>query len=234
MGASEIDLRTAEIQASRRTLDHHLRDLEDRLRPERLVRPVVNRVRDALGLGRASFLETVKREPVPLALTGLGLGWLLLRDVLGCRQAAAPSQTPEEAGATQRVKEGVARAAEQTRERVAHTAMAAREKVTQAAHEARKAVDWVTRSFQEDPVLAGAAALAAGLIAGVAIPATRTEEKMAAPLAEAAQEAVGSALDTAKQKVESAPGRTSPEETHATPPPPEPQSPSPIETGEGD
>ncbi len=232
MGASEIDLRTAEIQETRRTLDHHLRDLESRLRPERLVRPVVDRVRDTLGLSRASFLETVRREPVPLALTGLGLGWLILRDVLGCRQAAAPSAEPEEAeaGAAQRVKEGVVRAAEQTRERVAHTATAAREKVSQAAHEARKAVDWVTRSFQEDPVLAGAAALAAGLIAGVAIPASRSEEEMAAPLAEAAQQAVGSALDTAKEKVE----RPAPGETHATPPNPEPQSPSPIETGEGD
>jgi hypothetical protein len=233
MGASEIDLRTAEIQETRRTLDQHLRELETSLRPERLVRPVVDRVRETLGLSRASFLETVRREPVPLALTGLGLGWLILRDVMHCRQAAGAAEPPEPAGTAQRVKEGVARAAGQTRERVAHTAMAAREKVSQAAHEARKAVDWVSRSFQEDPVLVGAAALAAGLIAGVAIPATRSEEEMAAPLAEAAQQAVGSALDTAKEKIER-PSGSSDAETHATAPKTEPQSPSPIETGEGD
>lgn len=245
MGASEIDLRTAEIHETRRTLDRHLRELEERLQPGRLMRPVVDRVRDTLGLSRESFLETVKREPVPLALTGLGLGWLLLRDLMGSRGRPVAGPEPEEpggeaGGTVHRMKEGVARAAEQTKERVAHTAAAAREKVSQAAHgtvqQAKKAVDWVSQTFRDDPVLVGAAALATGLIAGVAIPASRSEEELAAPLADkavqAAEQAVGSVLDTAKEKVEAAP---------STPPAaPEEQktgmgaSAGEAETGEGD
>jgi hypothetical protein len=251
MGASEIDLRSAEIEQTRRCLDGHIRQLESRLQPEQLMRPVVDRVRDSLGLGRAALLETVKREPVPLALTGIGLGWLVLKDLLGTygRPArGADGSDADEPGTVQRAKEGVVKAARTGKEKVARTATAAREKVSHAAQGtvegARKAADWVSHTFQEDPVLLGAAALAAGLIAGIAIPASRREEELAAPVAEkavdTAQQAVETALDKAKEKVENSGGPPAPPEPPRTEPAPDLEVPGlgasagQAETGEGD
>ncbi|HEX7897283.1 MAG TPA: hypothetical protein VF950_05960 [Planctomycetota bacterium] len=70
-----------EIDATRRRLQERTKSLERRLKPEALLRPVQRRLAGTLGAGGGKILDAFRDHPLPLALTGLGLGWLLLRDL---------------------------------------------------------------------------------------------------------------------------------------------------------
>ena len=137
-----------DIEATRRRIQDKAGSLEDRLKPEALLRPARKRLESTLGAGGAKVLDAFRENPIPLALTGLGLGWLLLRDLRGERPVAS------------KVKDTASEAVQKARET------------------ARRTSDWLSETLEEKPLLLAVGALAAGLLAAFAVARTSQEKKL--------------------------------------------------------
>jgi hypothetical protein len=81
--AAEIE---REVKQERAHVEQTLDELQERLSPGQMIDQVVTYLR---GSGGTDFMrnlgETVKQNPVPLALVGVGLGWMMLADRSGRR-----------------------------------------------------------------------------------------------------------------------------------------------------
>jgi len=66
------------ISATRADLDHNLSVIERQLSPDALIHKTVDYLRSTPGEFFANFGDTVKRNPLPTALLGVSLGWLML------------------------------------------------------------------------------------------------------------------------------------------------------------
>lgn len=69
----------ADIQETRAQLDDTLHELEDRLSPKQFMDSAYNYVRNG---GANEFLsnlgQTIRQNPLPVLLTGIGIGWLIM------------------------------------------------------------------------------------------------------------------------------------------------------------
>ncbi len=78
----EIEVTRVEIEQTRADMSETVDAIQERLSPENLKDQAKERVREAT-VGRAretgsGIMETIRENPVPAALTGIGLGWLLM------------------------------------------------------------------------------------------------------------------------------------------------------------
>src|SRR5260221_5764018 len=81
-----------DIETTRSQMSEKLEALERKLAPRHLVAEVADGFFKAVAgpsQGIAPMIDLVRRNPVPTALIGVGLGWLLLGS--GSAQGAAPS-----------------------------------------------------------------------------------------------------------------------------------------------
>ncbi|HXV97025.1 MAG TPA: DUF3618 domain-containing protein, partial [Anaerolineae bacterium] len=254
-GEKEPEEIRAEIQKTRANISETVNIIQERLSPERLKEQAQDKIRDAT-IGRIeemadnvnrktrsasySIVETIKHNPVPAALAGLGLGWLLVEGFRSSGQhhsyqgnggtyqtryyqtggypvhqgglSETWSETQEKVGETwSGAQEKVGEIAGQTREQVAEIGSQAREKVEQLtqqvqdqasqtmdqvsqlgsqarekaehlSYQAREQAQWAKSQFwqtmEENPLMVGAAALALGLVVGLSVPETRTENRL--------------------------------------------------------
>jgi hypothetical protein len=181
-----------EIEATRRRIQDKAGLLEDRLKPRALLRPVQKRLEETLGAGGARILDTFRENPLPLALTGLGLGWLMLRDLR--RPAPAPPGAPS-----------LAEKAEDVASKVKATAADA---VHKAKETARRTSDWFSTTLEERPILLALGALAAGMAAAFLAPMSRAEKEALGKLGEKAADAL---LDKGKEALEPSPPQLQPQ-----------------------
>lgn len=180
MGADTVlgrrcDEAERDIDATRRRITEKADRLQDRLRPKAVLRPLTKRLQETLGEGGEKILDAFRENPVPLALAGLGLGWMLLRDFRG---------RPRPEGALEEAGEKAAGAVENAKERAAGAVRKVRENV-------RKASDWFGVTLERNPMLLAAGALAAGIVAGLSVPATDKEEELGGKAAGAIPEKSG-------------------------------------------
>ena len=70
-----------EIQVTRADLDETVNAIQARLSPQELFGHVADMARDAIRQGSPRLAEAVRHNPLPAALTAVGLGWLLLKAV---------------------------------------------------------------------------------------------------------------------------------------------------------
>ena len=146
--------------------------VRDRIRPRALLNPVRSRLRETLGEGGEKILDTFRDNPIPLALTGIGLGWLILRDLRG--KEAADSGA---GGGLEKMKESAGEAVEKTREaahKIRDAAAAVPGKVQEGV---RKTSDWFFGMLEENPLLMAVGILAVGMAAGLSFPAGAKEEE---------------------------------------------------------
>ena len=239
----------AEIDRTRDEMDRTLMAIEHRLTPGQLVDQGFDYLRHS---GANEFVQNLggaaKQNPLPVALVGIGLAWLM---ALG-RQPAQRSYDPSMSGPGLREKAGDAmQSASDTvssmRERAGETMSSMRERaghVTDTARyqweRARGGLDYLVH---EQPLALGAVGLAIGAVLGAAAPRTRAEERLMGEasrnLTEKAKEVGSQQLDKAQQAVkevaEAATPR-SPAETETgvpTQPQTQPQTPHPGPTAAG-
>jgi hypothetical protein len=134
--------------------------------------------RDMMARASASTMRTIKENPVPVALAGIGivaagagLTWLILSSgAKAVEQGAqsAASELPKGDSLVKSARKGVTKAGR-----------AASDKVSQLAHDAteqaKRAEQAVEGAVSEHPLIVGAALLAAGTAIGLAIPRTKLE-----------------------------------------------------------
>lgn len=174
-------------------------------------RDTIAGVRDAtVGTAKeapTTVIETIKQNPLPAALVGIGLGWLWMnrqssssgyRSMLSRSYGAYPEMryptagqpaysSPEHGGSSggqllQHGREMVSdklHAAQQQAGGLAHqTGEQAGHLAGQAQHQYRRAEDRAQQTMQQNPLATGAVALALGVAVGLLLPETRKEQEM--------------------------------------------------------
>lgn len=216
------DIRT-EIERTRSEIGETLNAIQERLAPERLSREVKARVREATTgrakrmAGRAmdkskgvasSIADAVRNNPLPAAVAGLGLGWLIVK----ARQASPDGEGREEYyevetegrsmaeetarkanesyGAAQenvsktlgKVKAKGSEMMSTAKEKMKGVTGTTREKMNQLRPKLREQADKTKARFQknleERPLALAAGALILGTIFGLSVPKTQKEEEI--------------------------------------------------------
>jgi hypothetical protein len=180
----------AEIERTRSDLDQTLHALEQRLTPGQLVDQGLHYLRDS---GANEYLTnlraTATRDPLPLALVGVGLAWLAMSSRRPPSAYADPRELSGEPSAMSDTVSTMKDKVSQTTQKLSE----ATHKVSQAAHSARERASRVGASARyqaerlrggymqlvnEQPLALGAIGLALGAVLAAATPRTRMEEKL--------------------------------------------------------
>jgi hypothetical protein len=225
----------AEIAQTRREMRETISAIQDRLAPSYVLQRAKESARDATvgrvkqmahelgtrasGLSdnaRSAAEKTARDNPMPLALIGLGIGWLVARSVTGSRRgsyntssrtdwSSDPWAEDEWSGGNRRLSTAEERTApgatdratqmlESTRETVRDVTSRGRESMSSAA---RRTQSGLERALNNNPLALGVATLAAGLAVGALIPRTEAED-----------EYLGTTRDTVLHKAQNAIAQT--------------------------
>jgi len=167
-------------------------------------------------------VESTRDNPLPAMLIGAGVGWIAwnmqhtagpqLQQGAGKAQSTASSVRESVSQAVGKVKESAQSAMESTREQAEHvragiseSAQGGREGAEQAQQRARQGYERGSQTARdlvtEHPLAMGIAALAGGILAGLAFPPSRTENRL---MGEQSEELKQQAAEQAKQSSEEA------------------------------
>jgi hypothetical protein len=189
-GTNEV---VRDIASTRRRIEERADALRDRMSTKELVRPVTDRLKATFGAGGEKILDAFRDNPVPLALVGVGIGWLMLRDSGMLGRGGDARRSAE--SALRSVGEGAREAAHS----VGDAAGAMSGKVSDVAHQTKEAAqqaraavrrgasstaEWFDHRLNDNPLALAISALAAGLVAGLAIPVTEKEREALGKLGE--------------------------------------------------
>lgn len=190
----------AEITRVRRSMDATLREIEGRLTTGQLVDQGLDYLRNSGARQFAANLgASVKHNPLPVTLVGIGLAWLMLSG-RGTAQAGAgtygeydagsesPGLSEKAADALGRVsetaastRESVTRGAQAVTDKWAQAAGNVRERARQTAESGRQQAERARQGFdymlREQPFALGAIGLAIGAAVAAAVPRTRQEDE---------------------------------------------------------
>ncbi|HIJ62055.1 MAG TPA: DUF3618 domain-containing protein [Rhodospirillaceae bacterium] len=180
-----------EIEQTRGAMSDTLQAIERKLSPNRLVDEAMQTMRN-IDISNSRVLDVIRDHPLPVALTGLGLGWLALAALGSGRQQAAaggPRGVAEPPGgwAGYGAAAGGGGNGSGSELSSAEDEEGALDSGNGAGHLGRKigrlgetlrhrAGDIATRGtdvFQDHPVAVGLLAMAAGLALGLAVPRSR-------------------------------------------------------------
>jgi ElaB/YqjD/DUF883 family membrane-anchored ribosome-binding protein len=225
------EIERTEIERTRADMSETVDAVQERLSPENLKEEAKDRVKEAT-VGRAQeagsgIVETIRANPLPAALTGIGLGWLLVsarrsasgqssyRDrvygyppryedqgVSASSAGHALGQARDSVGeSASRAQDKVGDLASEAQGRAGKVASRAQDRVSnladQARFQARRASGGFQRMLRENPLTMGALAIGTGAAVGLAIPQTTREH-------EAMGEARDNLVDTVQEKAQEA------------------------------
>ncbi len=160
----------AEIARTRGDMDATLTAIEQRLTPGQLVDQGLDYLRNS---GANEFVHnlggSVKNNPLPVALMGIGIAWLM---ATGNRKPAYlhAEKASSGPGMMQRASEGMSSA----KDRAAQSVQGARERVGQLGQTARNQMERV----RDQPLVLGAIGLAIGAVVAAGLPRTREEDQL--------------------------------------------------------
>lgn len=240
----------AEIEDTRAEMSQTINEIQERLSPEHLMGQVKETVRDAT-IGKVErVMETIGevtepareamtragstikeagtsvgysmwRNPIPLALIGLGVGMLWMKNRRGngydyTRNTSLRPRRQNLSGGGQMGHVGTS-ALDQVKENAGHLAHRSTEALSDLGSKARESANAVGSRFghlmRDNPLAVGAVAVAAGTAIGLALPSTRfeseyigeTSEKLVDKAQEVARGAIDKVQDTARQMTEPEP-----------------------------
>lgn len=250
----EVERLTQEIEETRGGMSETLDELGQRLDPANIVAGAKETVREAT-VGKVEqmatsagemvsdagttarqtgegLIETIKRNPVPAAMAGIGLGWLWMnrdkgqmswsqardgrgRYISGYSGSGYSGQYGERSVGDRigEAGEEIGRKASNVASTVGDTASDVADKARMTAGQVPDQVgmvgqqvgDTAQRLMDENPLAVGAIALAVGAAVGLALPPTRTEQKLmgdaGSKLIDQAGTAVKQPLEEAEQKL---------------------------------
>jgi len=162
------DVLEQEIDQQRSRIDALIDDVEARLSPQRLVDQALAYGRDSGGLELAERLgQTLKANPVPVAMTAIGLAWLAIE------QTRARSQ-PAEEFAEPTDHESLADALHDAKQALHQGTHAARQKLHDLAdgaqtvkNQVKQGADSLNVALHRRPWAFAAAGLALGAVVGI-------------------------------------------------------------------
>lgn len=236
-----------DIEETRAELSQTIDAIQERLAPQNLMEQAKDAARDAT-IGRAeqmvsdasdtakdvstSMIETIKQNPLPVAMVAFGVGWLWMhrqsaastsnesgyRSQYGQMQRASggisgtTSQVQQKAGQiASQVQDQAGQMVSQTQEQVGAWADQAQEQVTQwggqtqdQLHQFKSQFD---RLLQENPLTVAAVALSLGAAAGLAVPGTPQENQWLGETRDQLVDKAQAAAQDTMQKVQQVAGK---------------------------
>jgi hypothetical protein len=201
-----------EIDATRADMRATLEALERRFSFDRLVDLTVGRVRERGGEFAGNLTDAATRNPLPLLLTSVGVGWMMLtsrsasrqgngnwqpgsggrrrmndlRDRAGNIRDRAAHAADQVSGAVDSTRETLKEAVQSSRETFEETAESLRSHATRAAEVTREQAEMARERFDrllhDQPLVLGALGLAAGAIIGALLPKTEHEDRVLGPM----------------------------------------------------
>jgi ElaB/YqjD/DUF883 family membrane-anchored ribosome-binding protein len=187
-----------QLDATRADMRATLEALERRFSFDRLVDLTVGRIRERGSEFAGNLTDVATHNPMPLLLTSIGLGWMILTSRRGMRESDTTSSSMpgsrermgdirERAahasdkvhGAVESTRDTLRQAAESSRETLEQTVDSLRASASRAAEvtreQAESARERMDRVLLEQPLMLGAFGLAAGAIIGALLPTTEHE-----------------------------------------------------------
>ena len=196
------------IDATRADMRATLEALERRLSFDRLVELTVGRVRERGGEFAGNLTDAATQNPVPMLLTSIGLGWMMLTSRRGSRSSYSTYESDRTSGladkmhgAADATRETFEESAESLRSGASRVAAATREHLDHAREQADYARERMSRLLDEQPLMIGAIGVAAGAILGALLPTTEHEDRL---LGEVRDKAVRNVADKSRSKFEAA------------------------------
>ena len=214
----------AQIARTRGDMDATLSAIEQRFTPGQLMDQGLDYLRNSGGREFVSNLGgSVKNNPLPVALMGIGMAWLM---ATGNRKPGYAYTPPEDLqtgssgpGMMQRASEGISSAKDKVaqtthsaRERFGQAGQGARERVGQMGQTARNQMERVRHQAErmrsaydsivrDQPLVLGAIGFAIGALMAAGLPRTRQEDEL---MGEASDRLTERAKDTGKEQLEKA------------------------------
>jgi ElaB/YqjD/DUF883 family membrane-anchored ribosome-binding protein len=219
-GGKRPDEILAEIDHTRHEMDRTLSAIEHRLTPGQLMDHGIDYLRHS---GANEFVQnlggTAKQNPLPVALTTIGLAWLM----------ALGRQPAQQNDGSSMSSSGLRETLSSAKERVGGTMSSMRESGAQLGESAReqwqRARGGIDYLVNEQPLVLGAIGLALGAVLGAAAPRTRFEERTVG-------DAARKVTEKAKEVAETTMGQTKPQVPKPQVPPQAPrQHPGPTASG---
>jgi ElaB/YqjD/DUF883 family membrane-anchored ribosome-binding protein len=244
-GDPDVDELIEEIASTRGEMTDTVEQIGDRLDPRRVVADAKSTVREATigkvenmattagdvvgNVGQtaqetgAGILETVRRNPVPAALIGIGVTWLAMStrqtgfrsseaggggrwtsssstwDTTGDRDMSGASYDESRSGGA--ITDRVGDALGQVQGKAGDVAGQVQQTAAQVPNVARQLGDTTGRVVQENPLAIGALALGVGAAIGMALPTTRPEHEI---MGQAADSLIGRAESVATEAMSQA------------------------------
>ncbi len=202
----------AEIERTRNHMGRTLSAIEQRLSPGQLVDEGLDYLRHS---GAREYVvnlgEAAKRDPLPLALVGVGLAWLMMSDRRSRGEASADVHSVSDG--TSQVKDTAAHlkaGMSRTSQKLSDTASAARDRAGQVTDAARRQAERVRGGFDrllnEQPLALGAIGLALGAMLGGSAPRTREEDELMGDASERVRDDLNEMAREKWQRAEGAAG----------------------------
>ena len=255
------------IEQTRANMGGTIDAIQERLSPERLTQQAKDAVHDAT-IGKVSqtmndmtdsareggytLLDTIRQNPVPAALAGIGVGWLIMKarenaeqrsmnrswnndrswnrsgyyDRYGRYQGGAYYGGSNQMGQqgsgqslTDKAQDKMGQMTDTAQDKMGQVADKAQDvggqiqdqaqqMANQAQYQAYRAKGWFERTMDDNPLAIGLVAVAAGALAGMAVPETDQERQWMGPardqLVEKAQDVAQDTADKAQRVAEQA------------------------------
>jgi len=220
----------AEINHTRNEMDQTLSAIEHRLTPGQLVDQGLDYLRHSGAREYAANLgSSVKTNPLPVTLAGIGLAWMMATSNrspqpasnedggpgIGERMRSAKdtlqSTKDSISGSMQSTKESLSSGVQSAKHSLSSGMQSARDRASQLSDTAGRQVDRARENWdymlRENPLVLGAIGLAIGAVAAALAPRTRAEDQMMGEardnLMDQAKQAGAAKLEEAKQAAES-------------------------------
>jgi ElaB/YqjD/DUF883 family membrane-anchored ribosome-binding protein len=252
----ETEIIAADIRISQERLGDTVEEIGERFNPTRLKEELKSDIRDAtigkvenmaqqtadmVSDAQRSLMESIRENPIPVVMVGLGLGWMILNASTRTKRMGASSQydnfqrrggarsmydeqqgdgwssmyyddqqgrdfDQQQSGTLDRAKNKASDVVDTVKQKASHLADETQQKASEmgerVADQTRVQTRRVERAFQDNPLVIGAAALALGLAAGLAIPSTETEDELVGETRDELVDKVKDVAEDTKSKVQ--------------------------------
>jgi ElaB/YqjD/DUF883 family membrane-anchored ribosome-binding protein len=239
---NETEVLAADIRITQERLGDTVEEIGERFNPNRLKQELKHDIRDAT-IGRVenmaqqtaeivsdaqrTLMQSIRENPIPVAMMGIGLGWLILnrRSSRTEMRSSSPydEQQQQREWSTQYEDQQGANYGEQTgtldraRTKAGEVVDSVKNKTSELAEQTQRKAGRMAgrvaegtrmqsrrleRAFQENPLVIGSAALALGLAAGLAIPSTQKEVELVGETRDHLVDKVKDVAEDTKSKVQ--------------------------------
>ena len=205
----EVARTRTEIEHTRADMSETVDALQQRLSPQNLKEQAKVQAKETVRETGSGFVDRIKQNPIPAAMVGIGLGWLLTSGGSGSSGRQRSQDGPYyyersypdyyEGSGDSSGRSRTGEAAGQAREKASELGGQAQERAQelggQAQEQAQRAKGGFQRMLQENPLAVGAVAVGLGAAVGFSVPETQKENQVMG-------EARDSLVERGKEKAE--------------------------------